>query len=134
MATQRTHIALAITFALGAAMTPPTALADLGTHRLNGTWECTGPGQTHPMKPPIVWFEDAAAGDAEVGVDAFAGEVYGVGAVSAAEDGRLRITFDKGGALTVRALSATRRSGRMELTRDGGATYHCLRLPHTTSP
>ena len=47
---------------------------DAAAQKLHGTWECQGPGQTHPMKPPIMWF---GAADKGVGVDGFGGAIYG---------------------------------------------------------
>ena len=61
---------------------------------LAGTWECAGPGQTHPHKPPIMWFGDASTkeGAAMINVDGFQRTVNGAASVTADADGWLKVT------------------------------------------
>ncbi|MFM9884249.1 MAG: hypothetical protein ACKVQT_14580 [Burkholderiales bacterium] len=109
-----------------ATITVPSAQAEVGVRQLLGTWECHGPGQAHPMKPPILWFGTSANG---VGIDGFAGTVYGHGDVTADADGSMHIALKQGEHLTVSSLAETGRQATMVVRRASGADYRCSRLP-----
>ena len=109
-----------------ATLTVPSVHAEVSVTQLLGTWECHGPGQPHPMKPPILWF---GASDSGVGIDGFAGAVYGHGDVTADPDGSMHITLKAGQNLTVSSLAETGRKATMVLRRESGADYRCTRLP-----
>lgn len=131
------HIkAMLVTTALAVASATPalaqnTAVTDSSAVRLEGTWECHGPGQTHPAKPPIVWFGASSA--ASIEVDGFGGAVSGAADVSASE-GAMRITPRQGSVLHVRALQDAGRKVSMNLNREGVGEYRCVRLPQFDAP
>jgi hypothetical protein len=109
-------------------MSAGTAMAqvDLAAQKLHGTWECQGPGQTHPMKPPIMWF---GATDKGVGVDGFGGALYGTADVVDEPAGTIRIAVKEGENLTVSALAVRGDRASMMLRRESGDDYRCNRLP-----
>ncbi len=104
----------------------PSVQAEVGVQQLLGTWECHGPGQVHPMKPPILWFGASSGG---VGIDGFAGSVYGHGDVTADTNGSMHIALKQGENLTVSSVAETGRQATMVLRRESGADYRCSRLP-----
>ncbi|MSQ20350.1 MAG: hypothetical protein EXR39_12535 [Betaproteobacteria bacterium] len=130
----RFHISklnMAITVVLlsaGTSMAQVAAVApvDLPAQKLHGTWECQGPGQTHPMKPPIMWFGSTVKG---VGVDGFAGALYGSADIVDEPAGTLRIAVKEGENLTVSALAVRGDRASMVLRRESGDDYRCNRLP-----
>lgn len=125
---------LSTTLALAGAMpalAQTQAPADAQAMRLEGTWECYGPGQTHPAKPPIVWFGGGNASSIEV--DGFGGAVTGAADVSAA-DGSMRVATRQGAVLTIRALHDAGRKVSMNLSREGVGEYRCVRLPQFDAP
>ncbi|MFN0304633.1 MAG: hypothetical protein ACKVQU_30235 [Burkholderiales bacterium] len=111
---------------VSATVAVPSVQAEIGVTQLLGTWECQGPGQLHPMKPPILWF---GASDTGVGIDGFAGTVYGHGDVTADANGSMHIALKAGQNLTVSSLAETGRQATMVLRRESGADYRCTRLP-----
>ena len=111
-----------------ASFTSATAHADVDVQQLLGTWECEGPGQTHPMKPPIMWFGFGASNES-IGVDGFSRSVYGPAAVTGTGGGSMRIAVKDGEALTVSDIKDNGRKATMTLHRDSGAGYQCSRLP-----
>jgi hypothetical protein len=100
--------------------------ADAGVQRLLGTWECHGPGQTHPLKPPIMWF--GASGDG-IGLDGFSGTLYGQAEVTGNPGESLRIAVRNGESITVSDLTENGPKASMTLHRDAGTNYRCNRLP-----
>lgn len=107
------------------------AAADVQSARLEGTWECYGPGQTHPAKPPIVWFGPGSATSIEV--DGFGGAVSGAADLSASE-GAVRVSTRQGSVLLIRALQDAGRKVSMTLSREGVGEYRCVRLPQFDAP
>ena len=123
-------------FALAAGGAIAQAGAPMNAERLAGTWECYGPGQAHPHKPPIVWFSDVSARDglATMQVDAFKRAVVGEASVTAESDGSLKIKAGEGEALYVKGLHDSGRKVTMNLRRDGVGSYRCARLPKYDTP
>jgi hypothetical protein len=113
------------------ALAQQPAAADAQAHRLEGTWECYGPGQTHPAKPPIVWF--GAGGGDSIEVDGFGGAVYGAADLSAS-DGATRVATRQGSVLLIRSLHDAGRKVSMTLSREGVGDYRCVRLPQFDAP
>lgn len=107
------------------------AATDAQAVRLEGTWECYGPGQTHPSKPPILWFGVGSATSIEV--DGFGGAVSGAADVSAT-DGSMRVATRQGAVLMIRALHDAGRKVSMNLSREGVGEYRCVRLPQFDAP
>ena len=100
--------------------------ADVGVNQLLGTWECQGPGQDHPLKPPIMWF--GATNDG-IGLDGFAGALYGRADVTGSAGGSMRIALKNGESITVSHLTEKGPRASMTLHREAGAGYQCNRLP-----
>lgn len=107
------------------------SFAHATTDRLEGTWECYGPGQTHPLKPPIVWFGAGTQGSIEV--DGFGGSVTGSADLSTGE-GTIRVATRQGAALLIRGLNDAGRKVSMNLSREGVGEYRCHRLPAFDTP
>lgn len=108
-----------------------SAAVDMQANRLEGTWECYGPGQTHPAKPPIVWF--GANGSSSIEVDGFGGAVFGAADLSAS-DGAMRVATRQGSVLVIRSLQDAGRKVSMTLSREGVGDYRCVRLPQFDAP
>ncbi len=127
-------VLLTTAFALAGATTALAqnpAAAEAQANRLEGTWECQGPGQTHPAKPPIVWF--GASGGNSIEVDGFGGAVYGAADLSASE-GATRVATRQGSVLLIRSLHDAGRKVSMTLSREGVGDYRCVRLPQFDAP
>jgi hypothetical protein len=117
---------------LAAAMLAAPAQAQLNVEQYQGTWECFGPGQTHPKKPPIMYFgavKQDEKGVAAVEVDGFSRAVAGHAGVAADADGWLKVTPASGSALYVRGYRDAGKRVSMDLRRDGVGNYRCYRLP-----
>ena len=114
---------------LAAALALPTtsAVAEVTAERLQGTWECFGPGQTSAMTPPIVHFENANI--ATIEVDGFARTAVGIADVTPETNGWTKITPASGAPMFVRSFSDNGRRVSMQLRRDGVGEYRCARLP-----
>lgn len=125
---------IALVLALAAAM---PAAAQVTAEQLPGTWECYGPGQTHPLKPPIVFFGELSKDDrgvAAIEVDAFSRAVVGTASVTAAPDGWTKVAAPTGQPVYVRNLATSRSKVSMQLRREEGGTYRCHRLPRFDEP
>lgn len=123
-------------FAAGVFAAVPAA-AQFAPEMLAGTWECYGPGQTHPQKPPIVFFGATtrdAKGSAAIEVDGFERTVAGSASVAADADGWTRISPASGDALFVRGVGSSGAKVSMQLRRDGVGSYRCVRLPRYDQP
>ena len=113
------------------------ARAEPSAAQLSGTWECHGPGQTGPMKPPIVWFGETKSVDGKMStieVDGFSRDVQGTADVSM-EAGVIKVAAKSGHALLVSGYND--RGGRkvsMHLRREGVGDYRCYRLPKYDTP
>jgi hypothetical protein len=105
--------------------------AQVNAASLAGTWECVGPGQNHPKKPPIMWFGEVSTkeGAAMINVDGFQRAVNGAASVTADADGWMKVTPATGQALFVKGVSDNGRRVSMQLRRDGVGNYQCHRLP-----
>lgn len=113
------------------ALTAAGAQAQVNAAGLAGTWECFGPGQSHPKKPPIVWFGDAQAKDnamAQVDIDGFFRAVSGAASVTAEADGVLKLSPATGETLYIRGDGRGQRVS-MTIRREGVGEYRCHRLP-----
>lgn len=129
-------VLVSLSFALGALVAVP-AQAQMTPESLAGTWECFGPGQTHPKKPPIMFFGETSRDDkgvAAMDVDGFDRSVAGRASVSAGSDGWMRVTPAIGNAVLVRAPSGRGTKVSMQLRRDGVGEYRCVRLPKFDTP
>jgi hypothetical protein len=120
--------------ALGALAATAVLPAQAQVDRLGGTWECRGPGQTHALKPPIMWFGDSSGNAATIEVDGFAGDVVGSAEVATEADGALRITVKQGQTLVIRNVNDAGSKVSMNLRREGVGDYRCHRLPRFDTP
>lgn len=105
--------------------------AQVSAAGLAGTWECFGPDQNHPKKPPIVWFGDAQAKDgalAQVDIDGFFRAVSGAAAITAEADGVLKVAPAVGETLYLRSANRGQQVS-MTIRREGIGEYRCYRLP-----
>lgn len=129
-------VLVSLSFALGALAALP-AQAQMTPEQLAGTWECFGPGQTHPKKPPIMHFGEVTRGEkgvAAVDVDGFDRTVSGPAQVTSDADGWMRVTPTSGSAVLVRGPAARGTKVSMQLRRDGVGDYRCVRLPKFDTP
>lgn len=114
--------ALALAFAAG-------AQAQMNAAAIAGTWECFGPGQNHPKKPPIVWFGEAQMKDGsatQVDVDGFFRAVSGAAAITTEGSG---LKLQPAAGETLRLRPSNRGQVSMTISREGVGDYRCYRLP-----
>jgi hypothetical protein len=111
------------------------ARAEGSEQNLPGAWECYGPGQTAAHTPPIVYFSpvraEAGGRPATLYVDGFARAVNGEASLAADGD-RIRVGVASA-ELVISGLNGTGAARQMNLTRAGGASYRCYRLPWVES-
>lgn len=121
---------------LAAALAAAPALGQVAPEQLQGTWECYGPGQTSAKTPPIMFFGDLKRdqkGAATIEVDGFSRAVAGSASVAADADGWTKVSAASGGAVFVKGYSAAGSKVSMQLRREGGGSYKCMRLPRYDS-
>ncbi len=99
-----------------------------------GTWECRIPGEAITRTPPILWIQHARGSDPSrvlIEVDGFAREMSGFADLSSSSDGWSRVAPETGAPFMLRRVASPRGTAApaMELRREAGPTYRCLRLP-----